>query len=158
MKQRSDVILNLEFRPGGVCGVIRTQVTDKAQGSVFEWNCSLWKERAIYVESISGYRKYTRWILSMSLGFEWSYFSGPFQLSDLWAPFPYLLKDHLFHSTNYKNRHSSWSGCLCSEPGCKAERPGHSTGRNEEREHDKGHTEHFSRTGMAWNITQTCSI
>lgn len=96
-------------------------------------------ERKGYVESISGYRKYTRWILSMSLGFQWSYFSGPFQLSDLWAPFPYLLKDHLFHSTNYKNRHGSWSGCLCSEPGCKAESPGHSTGRNEEWEHDKGH-------------------
>ena len=54
MKVRSDVTLNLECKPSGVCGVTRTHVSDKLQGGVFQLNCSLWKERAAQVAYFSG--------------------------------------------------------------------------------------------------------
>ena len=54
MKQRSDVILNPESKPLGVCGVTRTHVSHKLQGAVFELNGSLWKERAAQAAYFSG--------------------------------------------------------------------------------------------------------
>ena len=41
------MIHNLESRPSGVCGVTGIQVSDNLHASVFELNCSLWKERAV---------------------------------------------------------------------------------------------------------------
>ena len=98
MKQRSDVILNPESNPSGVCGVTRTHVSDKLQGGVFELNCSLWKERAAQSAYFSGNWKYTRWGLSMSWGL------GGLQERVSFSFFKYLLlKDHLIQGANCRH-------------------------------------------------------